>query len=161
MSAEVEPTVLEVGRVTKAHGLTGEVVVILTTDQVQERTAAGTCLWVGDLQMEIESARPFSKRWLFRFVGVKDRNSADRLRGAVLKAEPLVKDDAVFIHEVVGKDLVDQNDENHGRIEGVLANPASDLLELADGGLVPFTFVTSVTDETVHVDVPAGLLGDT
>ena len=156
----VEPTVLEVGRVAKAHGLTGEVVVVLTTDQIEERTAAGISLWVGDVEMVVESARPFSKRWLFRFEGINDRNSADQIRGAILKAAPLDKDDAVFIHEVVGKSLVDQHGEPHGRVDAVLANPASDLLELDNGGLVPFTFVVKVSDDVVYVDVPAGLLGE-
>jgi 16S rRNA processing protein RimM len=43
-------------------------------------------------------------------------------------------------------------------VESVQANPASDLLVLEDGGLIPLTFLVSHEDGRVVVDPPAGLL---
>ena len=43
----------------------------------------------------------------------------------------------------------------------VEANPASDLLVLESGGLIPATFITGARrgrQRTVHVDIPDGLL---
>jgi 16S rRNA processing protein RimM len=40
----------------------------------------------------------------------------------------------------------------------VVANPASDLLELDDGALVPLRFVTEHVPGRITVDAPAGLL---
>ena len=40
----------------------------------------------------------------------------------------------------------------------MLANPASDLLELLDGRLIPMVFVVGRVERVISVDVPAGLL---
>ncbi len=45
----------------------------------------------------------------------------------------------------------------HGRVESVQANPASDLLVLDTGPLVPLRFVVEQRDGTVVVDAPEGL----
>ena len=39
----------------------------------------------------------------------------------------------------------------------MIANPASDLLELDSGALVPVTFVVAQTPERVTIDPPEGL----
>ena len=56
-------------------------------------------------------------------------------------------------------DEIDQHGIDHGTVVSVLDNPASDLLELEDGQLVPLTFLVGlVPGQRVDVDVPAGLL---
>jgi ribosomal 30S subunit maturation factor RimM len=47
-----------------------------------------------------------------------------------------------------------------GLVTAVEANPASDLLVLESGGLIPLTFVTAhdAGERTVLVDIPDGLL---
>ena len=44
-----------------------------------------------------------------------------------------------------------------GTVAGVLANPASDLLELDSGALVPLRFVVERSTGRVVVDAPDGL----
>jgi 16S rRNA processing protein RimM len=45
-----------------------------------------------------------------------------------------------------------------GRVVDVVANPASDLLQLASGALVPVRFITHVEPGVrIEVDVPDGL----
>ena len=46
-------------------------------------------------------------------------------------------------------------------VVSVVANPASDLLELDDGALVPVRFVTGQGPGVVHVDPPDGLFEET
>lgn len=164
---------LEVGRITKAHGLGGEVVVDLTTDRTVERTQPGAWFRLvkpgpagadapqGD-GLTVVKARPFGKRWLFRFEGVDHRDQADQLKGMILQAEAVKDPEAIFVHQVIGKQLVDQHGVNHGPVVSVLSNPASDLIELGDGRLVPFTFVDGLEPATdmVRVTVPPGLLDD-
>lgn len=157
---------LEVGRVGKAHGLRGEVVVTWITNLIDERTRPGSRFRatggpiLGEDWLTIATARPHQDRWLVRFEGVDDRTAADRLRGIVLEAEPLATEGDVFVHELVGKLLVDQHGTEHGTVVALVANPASDLLELGDGRLVPLAFYRSHDGERVEVDVPAGLLDD-
>ena len=54
--------------------------------------------------------------------------------------------------------VVDSTGVRRGVVVDVEANPASDLLVLDSGALVPLTFVTSiVANERIEVDAPEGL----
>ncbi len=147
---------LEVGRVTKSHGVRGDVLVNFITDR-GERWATGARLRVGEEWMEVRTARPHHDRHIVGFVGVADRNAADLLRGRTVWAEPIEDPDAIFVHEVVGSTVVDEDGTERGVVTSVIANPASDLLELDSGALVPLTFVTSQHDGRVTIDPPEGL----
>lgn len=160
MSESAGPRLLEVGRINKAHGLKGEVSVNFVTDRVEERTRPGAELFADGVRLEVASSRPHQSRWLVHFVGVTSREGADALRGATLEAFAIDDPTAIFVHELLGKKLVDQYKTDHGPIVAVIDNPASDLMELADGRLVPLAFFIDQTDTTVSVSVPAGLLDD-
>jgi 16S rRNA processing protein RimM len=149
---------LEVGRVTKAHGLRGDVVVKLTTDR-RERVEPGARLWVDDVEMVVAHSRPDKHRFVVRFDSVADRDGADRLVGATLTAEPLEApdDDAFWVHDLIGAAVVDADGTGRGTVTEVLANPAADILLLDTGSLVPMTFVTGFVGGVVTVEVPAGL----
>jgi 16S rRNA processing protein RimM len=148
---------LEVGRVGRAHGMRGEVAVTLTTDRV-ERVAAGAVLWAGERRLEVRSSRPHQGRHLVTFDGVVDRTAAEELRGVVLTAEPLDDPAVLWVHELVGAEVVAPDGTRLGVVAAVEANPASDLLVLDGGGLVPLTFLVSADEGRVVVDPPAGLL---
>jgi 16S rRNA processing protein RimM len=107
------------------------------------------------------ASRPHQGVWLVLFDGVPDRTAAEGLRGVVLRAEAIDDTEADFVHELIGARLVTIDGADHGEVVAVEANPAADLLVLADGRLVPMTFVTEVVaGERVVVDPPAGLLSD-
>jgi 16S rRNA processing protein RimM len=149
---------LEVGRIVKPHGIRGEVIVDLSTNRT-ERVDAGSVLSsdVGDLEVLYSS--PHQHRWIVAFKGVEDRNRAEELRGTVLRAEPIEgeDDDTLWVHELVGARVYDTNGLFYGSVLEVEANPASDLLVLAQG-LVPLTFVVEQAPERVVIDPPEGLL---
>jgi 16S rRNA processing protein RimM len=147
---------LEVGRVVKAHGIKGEVIVELVTDRT-ERVAPGSALQAGDRRFEVRESTPHQGRWIVQFAGVSDRNAAERLRGVALSAEPLADPDALWVHELIGSEVVDLVGSALGRVTSVEANPASDLLVLDGGGLVPLRFVTDHQPGRITVDVPDGL----
>jgi 16S rRNA processing protein RimM len=146
-----------VGRVAKAHGIRGEVIVELVTDR-QERVAVGATLWAGDRRLEVEASRPHTGRFLVRLAGVADREAAEALHGAVLSAEPLEDPGALWVHDLVGSEVVDTTGAPLGTVASVEANPASDLLVLDGGGLVPLTFLVESAPGRLVVDPPAGLL---
>jgi 16S rRNA processing protein RimM len=152
---------LEVARIVKPHGIRGEVIVDLLTDRT-ERVEPGVVLIAAadHRQFEIITSRPHQGRWIVTFAGIPDRNAAESLRGTVLLAEPLDDPDALWVHDLVGADLVDMDGISHGTVESVQENPAADLLVLRDGRLVPVNFVVSHEPGRVVVDVPKGLLGD-
>jgi 16S rRNA processing protein RimM len=160
LAASGETHLLEIGRVVKVHGLGGEVVVELITNRV-ERLAPGAALDVDGTAYVIASSRPHQARWLVRFEGVVDRDTAEVLRGAVLRAEPLHDDDALWVHDVIGATVVTPDGRERGRVVAVEDNPAHDLLVLESGTLVPAVFVTGWAGEArLAVNPPLGLFDD-
>ncbi len=157
-----EPIVLEVGQITKAHGLRGEVVVKLTSDR-DERVAPGATFETDRGVLTVHSSRPHQDRWVVAFVDVARREDADALRGLVLRGTPIEDPDALWVHELIGCSVRTADGVERGVIESVLDNPAADLLVLDSGALVPVVFVVgSPADGVVLVDTPDGLfeLGD-
>lgn len=156
---------LEVGRIEKAHGLHGEVVVKLSSN-VESRVAPGSVLTAGDrdpVVLQVEASRPHQHRFIVTFAGIVTREQADDLHGTTLYAEPITDDDpdTLWIHELIGRRVYDQHGTDRGLVTTVLDNPASDLLELEGGGLVPLRFVTDHHDpDRLVVDIPEGLLDD-
>lgn len=169
---------LVVGRVAKAHGIKGELVVEVRTDEPDERFAVGTALHgrkprEQKLQTyEVEAAREHSGRLLLRLVGVADRNSADALRGTLFvidsgELEPSDDPDEFYDHELEGLSVVSVDGTEIGTVVEVLHSAAGELLSVRPSGadrelLVPFVaaIVTSVStaDGIVEIDPPEGLL---
>lgn len=154
---------LEVGRIVRPHGLKGQVVVELWTNR-EERMAPGSRLTTAAGRLLVVTAarrQPDGSgraRWLASFEDVVTREDAEQLRDAVLTATPLEVDGALWVHELVGAELRDPEGRPVGRVEAVEANPASDLLILEDGRIVPLTFVTRSESGLLTVDGPPGLL---
>ena len=156
-----EPTgrtrhLLDVGRISKPHGLRGEVVVELTSDR-SERLAPGTVLDTDAGALTIVAARPHHHRWIVAFAGESSRENADRLRGLALRAEALDEPDELWVHDLVGSAVVTTAGDAVGTCIAVVATPASDLLELDTGALVPVAFVVDRSPGRVTVDPPEGL----
>jgi len=149
---------LEVGRVTKAHGLRGEVVVHLTSDYPEARLAPGSRLHAGPDELVVRSARPHQDRWLVLFEGVVDRPAAERLAGRALSGEALDDPEALWVHELIGSRVVEEETGvDRGRVVSVVANPAHELLELESGALVPVVFVRSCVDGGTLIAPPPRL----
>jgi 16S rRNA processing protein RimM len=137
--------------------LRGDVVVRLMTDRA-ERLAPGAVLFSSAGDLEVVRAAPSRDRWIVSFAGVADWDGAEALRDVVLRAEPIVDPDALWVHELHGCEVLDVTGRSLGQVTAVEANPASDLLVLEGGGLVPLRFVVEHGPGRVVVDVPDGLL---
>ena len=150
---------LEVGKIDKPHGIRGEVVVSLLTNR-DERVAPGTVLTLKDgSTLTIASSRPHQHRWIVRFEEVSTREGADMLHSALLYAEPLEDPEALWVHELIDAVVVDAETGNEiGRVTAVEENPASDLLVLDTGHLIPLRFVLEQQEGRLTVDLPPGLL---
>jgi 16S rRNA processing protein RimM len=153
-----DQTWLEVGRIIKPHGLRGELIVALTTNR-PERVALGSVLRSGERELRVERSSPHRGRFIVSFEGVVGIDAAEALRDAELFAAPLDDPDALWVHQLIGSRVEDVNGRLLGTVEAVEANPASDLLVLEDGVLIPLAFVvTSEPGQPVIVDVPDGLV---
>ena len=145
---------LEVGRIVKPHGLKGDVIVVLTTNRTERLDPGST---FNDGTLTVARAAPHQQRWIVTFDGVNSLEDAEKLRDTVLLAPPLEDADALWVHELIGATVVDNTGRARGVVESVQANPASDLLVLDNGALVPLRFVVEQRDGTVVVDAPEGL----
>jgi 16S rRNA processing protein RimM len=166
---------LVVGRVVKAHGVTGEVVVEVRTDDPDNRFAPGTVLrgrpkTGPQREYVVDAAREHSGRLLLRLDGVADRESAESLRGTVFLVDsedlpPIEDPDEFYDHQLEGLQVLTTTGTPVGSVAEVLHTAAGELLSVrTDEGevLVPFVsaIVTSVSlaDQTIEIDPPEGLL---
>ena len=167
---------LVVGRVVRAHGITGELVVEVRTDDPDTRFAPSTRLRARPKNgpegtYVIESVREHSGRLLVRLAGVADRNAADALRGIVFLVDtddlpPIDDPDEFYDHQLEGLRVVTTDGRLIGNVNEVLHTAAGELLSVkAETGaeiLVPFVgaIVTEVSldKQTVEIDPPEGLL---
>ena len=147
---------LEVGRIGRAHGVRGDVLVHLTTDRV-ERLNVGSRLKAGERWLTVTAASRSNDRWRVHFEGVDDRSAAEALARVVLAAEPIDDPDTLWVHQLIGAEVVEVAGTSRGRCVAVIDNPAADLLELESGALVPASFVVSFVDGIITIDPPEGL----
>jgi ribosomal 30S subunit maturation factor RimM len=66
-------------------------------------------------------------------------------------------EDGLWVHQLIGSNVVDTAGEAWGTCTGVLQNPAHDILEIEGGLLVPAPFIVSTDGETTVINPPAGL----
>ncbi len=168
---------LVVGRVAKSHGVKGEVVVDVRTDEPELRFALNTVLRghkPRDKELTnytVEAARDHSGRLLLRLEGVSTREAADALRGTLFVIDsadvaPSDDPDEFYDHELEGLSVRLADGTPVGIVREVLHAAAGELLAVTATDkreiLVPFVsaIVTSVsvTDGVIEIDPPEGLL---
>lgn len=152
-----ERATLEVGRIVKAHGLRGQVQVDLWSDRV-ERLAPGGTLSSERGPLVVIDAAAHQARFIVSFDRINSREEADRWRGVVLSAPRIHDESVIWIDQLYGAQVVDRQGVLHGVVVDVEANPASDLMVLDSGALVPLTFVVTLeANSRVEIDAPEGL----
>jgi 16S rRNA processing protein RimM len=149
---------LAVGRITRAHGIRGEVAV-LNLSEVPARYEPGSVLRLEDgRRLTVERARTHAHRLLVKFEEVPDRNEAEALRGEVLLVAsdlaPSPPEGAYWVHQMVGMEVVTEGGREVGRIAEVLHNPANDVWVTRAGDRE--VLVPAVHDIVAVVDLEAG-----
>ncbi len=132
---------LEVGRVSKAHGIGGELRIVphWESSDALERVRE---LWltVGGQRRTygIERARPVPRAYLVKLSGVDDRNAAEALHGATVSVPrsvlPPLEPGEYYLIDLVGA-KVSGPDGDVGEVTGIVSHPTVDVvvLRLADG----------------------------
>jgi 16S rRNA processing protein RimM len=130
------PEFIIVGRVRKAHGIRGEVVVETITDEPDAVFASGRRVFAGtatgDLapartELHITTSRPFNDGLLVGFTEVPDRTVAETWRGRYLllpAAElPAPADDEIYVHDLVGMTVTLNDGTVVGAVEEIYELP--------------------------------------
>lgn len=152
-----EPTVA-VGRISRAHGVHGEVAVLVLSE-VEGRFAPGETLWLEDGRtLTVESSKPHRGGLLVRFREVRDRERAEGLRRALLvvpeSSSPSLPEGSWWDHQIEGCAVETDRGRALGTVREVIHTAANDVWSVVDGGGRE-TLVPVLNDVLVSVDVGA------
>lgn len=179
MSAPTPTDHFVVGRVRRAHGIRGELVVETTTDAPDAIFASGRRVFAGSpdgklsagpTELVVERASPFKGGMIVKFRGLETRNDAEPWRERTLlvpddEVEPPGEDE-LFVHDLVGMRVELVSGEPVGEVREVFELPQGFMLDVArpGKGAVMIQFHESTVAEVdrdarvVKLDPPAGLL---
>ncbi|MEC9465510.1 MAG: ribosome maturation factor RimM [Myxococcota bacterium] len=162
---------VEVGYVLRAHGVAGELRVVLHSpeeglpDSLERvRLVKGA----KSRKYSLQSVRPTKDAILVRLVGVGGREEAALLKGHTVEVEeaqlPEVEGREHYLYQVIGATVVDANGSPIGVLEGFLETSAHPIAVLRYDGverLVPWVEAFFVGFDrasfTVTMNVPEGL----
>lgn len=180
--ARTEPHVeVVIGRIGRPHGVGGEVVVKIRTDEPERRFVEGASI-VAERERDgsrrslvLESMRPQNDDLLVCFAGIDDRSAAEDIGGSLLMAQVAIADrpddeDEFYDHQLIGLEVVTTDGTSIGEVREVIHLPLQDALAVIDpsGRELLFPFVAEividvrVTDANgpgqVTIAAPEGLL---
>jgi 16S rRNA processing protein RimM len=171
---------VNVGRIGRPHGLRGEVVIGVRTDEPDLRFAVGAVLEVtrpGGGELTVASRRWHSGQLLVTFAGITDRTAAGELTGSWLTVDssdlPETGDPDEFRdHDLIGLSVRTCAGDTVGVVTDVLhygqdllviRRPAGDGRGKDGEDLVPFVKAmvpeVDVSAGVIVIDPPPGLLG--
>ena len=165
-----QPEHVIVGRVRKAHGVRGEVVVEALTDDPATVLAAGRRLLTESHgELHIRRSTPFKGGWILRLTEITSRNEAELWRDRYLlvptaELRPLAEDE-VYYHDLVGLEVRLAGGQPVGRVEALFEVPQGLMLDVrTERGTVMVPYRPEVVTQvdvahgTIVIDPPAGLL---
>jgi len=147
---------LVAGKITKAHGLRGEVTVLVLSE-VPERFEPGSSLHLEDGRtLTVAATRPDRRRLLVTFEGVGDRNAAELLNGRYLfvpeEDAPELPEGSFWPHQLEGCEVVTDSGRELGAIREVVLGVANDIW--VTGPPEDEVLIPALKDVVVSVDVP-------
>jgi len=153
---------LAVGRVARAHGIRGRV---LVAPYNAESTGLEKVrrLWLSGREYEVARAERVNLGYLVALRGIDDRDAADALRGQEVEADrdelPPAEEGEVYAIDLIGFEVADATGKVHGVVEDLEEAGPQDLLRLKGGALVPMGLVQEVMSEArrIVIEVPEGL----
>ena len=169
-SALPDDGLLLVGRVARAHGIRGHVIVNPETDFMEERFRIGQRVLVGPgsgpHEYEIEEVRFHQGRPIVRFGGVDTMNDAEALAGSELwlreaELEPLPPG-TFYRHDLVGCEVRCKSGEVLGRVTAVEGSIDRSYLVVDEHMMIPLVadicVAVDLAKRCVTVDPPEGLI---
>ena len=151
---------IAVGRVSRAHGMKGEVTVLSLSD-VAARFDSGSTVFVGESNaapLTVETRRGTPQRPLIKFREIADRDAAEALAGEYLfvpvEAVPDAPEGEFWPHQLVGCAVVTASGRELGHVREVLHTPANDIWVVEHEGSE--TMLPALRDVVVSVALGEG-----
>ena len=156
------PERLAIGRVARAHGIRGRVL-IAPYNAGSEGLCQARRIWLGEREFEVDRAQRVTQGYLVALRGVGDRDQADALRGEEVRVDraelPALEAGEMYAIDLIGYQVSDPQGTVRGVVEDLEEAGPQDLLRLDVGTLVPLALVTEVQPQArrIVVDAPEGL----
>ena len=156
------PELLAIGRVARAHGIRGRVL-IAPYNAGSEGLCRARRIWLGEREFEVDRAQRVTQGYLVALRGVGDRDQADALRGEEVRVDraelPALEAGEMYAIDLIGYQVSDPQGTVRGVVEDLEEAGPQDLLRLDGGTLVPLALVTEVQPQArrIVVDAPEGL----
>jgi 16S rRNA processing protein RimM len=158
----VEDALLTIGRIVAAHGLRGEVKVVLTTDRPEKMTEIRRVYLDGSSEVSRVSAfrlRGNDREGIVKFQNVNDRDSAELLRGKTLQIRgnqlPPPEPDAYFHYQILGLRAFNELGEELGSVTDIIDAGEVDVYVVTDGQKNEHLF-PALVDVVIAIDPSAG-----
>lgn len=147
-----------VGKITKAHGVRGELRVHVISD-LPDRLATLDEVWLSRDgneigRFQVEKVRRLGKDAGLSLAGIADREAAEQFKGALLEA-PRVSHEGMpegehFVFDLEGMEVRDENGDVLGTVADVEHYPANDVL-IVDAGARRYQ-LPMVSDVVLSID---------
>ncbi len=154
----MDESTVAVGRITRAHGVQGELAVLVISE-VPGRFADGETVWLEDGRtLTIESSRPHKDRLLVRFREVQTREQAEALQRALLvvpeSLSPELPEGSWWDHRIVGCAIETDTGRALGTVHDVIHTAANDVWSAVDDEGTE-TLIPVLRDVILDVDMDA------
>lgn len=161
-----------VGKVKDAHGLRGELYILVFSGDVSWLKKLQTLELRGKsttVSYTVEKVKPFKQGMILKVPQITDRTQAEALKGYefYIPSDIFVSKpgETIFLNEILGFMVKNVAQENIGPVEGFSSNTAQDLLVVTQGSKkieIPFVeaFIKKIDfkHKTIVMDLPEGLL---
>jgi 16S rRNA processing protein RimM len=147
----------KIGKITKAHGIRGEVRVFPTTDDPSRfQLLIGKKINVNNNFLKLTNARLQKETVILKFAEINDRNASEELVGAVISipeemALPLDSDE-YYIRDLIGLCAETESGEILGILIEVMQTAANDVyaIETPRGKTI---LIPAIKDVVVKIDI--------
>jgi 16S rRNA processing protein RimM len=165
--APAPEALIRLGRIYRPHGVRGELKVAPDMDD-PTRFEALDVVYVGSNERRVTRHRITSVRYqetkrgitvILQLDGIADRSNAEVIAKQSLYANeedlPPLGDDELFVHDLIGLDVVTEDGTAVGTLSNVLPMPAHDMYVVHRPGHAE-QMIPAVDDFIVDVDLEAG-----
>lgn len=136
MNQKEKNNLLWLGTIVNTHGVKGEVRLLTDSDNADERYKPGNVIYYFDKSNEkqelvINSSRPHKQFILLTFKDINSINDIEWIKGTKVYADrDELKEDEYYLSDLVGLEVIDQNNNTIGIVEAVVDQGPYDSLQV-------------------------------
>lgn len=153
---------IEIGKILNATGLKGEVKVYSYAES-PERFEKSKYVYVEDVKTKVQKVRYQKNLVILKLEGIDDRNASEAVKNKILYLDETdlekLPEGRFYIKDLIGLDVLDENNEKIGIVENILKNTAQDLyeIELLNSNMVYIPgvseFISDINPERGYVKI--------